>query len=178
MALEYWLKGDIPPGPIKATIVTDFNRVVEIIKKFKNYAVMLVGANIRTFEKTLGVGVVEILSEIAKTIGAPIITSDAATIHKLDELGFTNYKVMFPLEVIQKLSKGDSHYKLTLLVGFRYSYGWLLLNHLKHYRPDIQTLSIDPYAQPNATWTMPSLPLQLWFKNLSQIVEILKSSTT
>jgi len=35
MALEYWLYGDIPPGPIKASVITDVKSVVDIVKKFK-----------------------------------------------------------------------------------------------------------------------------------------------
>ncbi|MEM4795501.1 MAG: carbon monoxide dehydrogenase beta subunit family protein [Ignisphaera sp.] len=178
MALEYWLKGDIPPGPIRATVLTDIGKVVDIIKRSRHSAVMFIGSNIRTIEKILNADIIKIITEISKITGIPIITSDALVVRRLDEAGFTNYKIAFPLELVQKLSRREFNYQLVVLIGTRYTYGWLLLNHLKHYRADIQTLSIDPYAQPNATWTLPSLPLQLWFKNLLQMIEILKSSTT
>lgn len=177
MAFDYWLKGDIPPGPVKAILITDVAKAVDIIKKFKNLSIILLGSYVENIEKTLGVNIIEKIVEIAKIINAPITTSSSETVRRFDEIMFTNYKIMFPLELIQNLSR-DSIYKLVIVAGFRYSYGWLLLNHLKHYRPDLNTFSIDPYAQPNASWTMPSLPLSLWFKNLTQIVEILKSQLT
>lgn len=176
MALDYWLRGDIPPGPLKAIILTDIKKVAEILKRYKNSSLILLGSQITKFEEIIGEKVVEKFTEIANAINSDIITSDSRTIKILDSLGFRRYKIIFPLEMVQKLLRNSLRYEpLVILAGFRYAYGWLLLNSLKHYRPSIRTLSLDPYAQPNATWTLPSLPLQIWIKNISRLIEILKA---
>ncbi|MDK6028775.1 carbon monoxide dehydrogenase beta subunit family protein [Ignisphaera sp. 4213-co] len=175
MALEYWLKGDIPPGPVKATVVTDVNRVVEIIRKYLGQEAILVGANIKEIEAAGNINVIDHIIEMAKALNAPVIVSSSDVVKRIDEKGFKGYKILFPLEAIQKISKGLVPCKLAIFIGFRYAYEWLLLNYLKHYRPDVQSLSLDPYAQPNATWTLPSLPLVVWYKNFTHIVESLKT---
>lgn len=178
MAFEYWLRGDVPPGPIRATVITDTKRIADILRQFKESSLILIGTNIRNIEKLINDNAIEKIVELSKIINAPIVSSDAEVIQRLSNTRFTNYSVEFPLEVIRKLARKNHNYKLIVLVGLRYTYAWLLLNHLKHYRSDLNTLSLDPYVQPNATWTLPSLPLQIWFKNLVQIIEILKSSIT
>lgn len=176
MALEYWLRGDIPPGPIKAIVLTDIKRVVEIMKRYRNSSIILLGSQITKLEEIVGEKVVEKFVDIANAINSEIITSNSKTVKILDSIGFKRYRIMFPLEIVQKLSRNSLKYKmLVTLAGFRYAYGWLLLNSLKHYGPGIYTLSLDPYAQPNATWTLPSLPLQIWIKNLSRLIEMLKA---
>lgn len=176
MAIEYWLKGDIPPGPIKAAVITDISRIAEIIKKNIGREAILAGPMIKDVENIVG-DVVGHLIELSTAVKAPIITSDSILVKRFVEKEFNNYVVMFPLEVIRKISRNElNHYKLLILIGLRYAYGWLILNHLKHYKPEVQTLSLDPYPQPNATWTLPSLPLSLWHKNFVQLVEIIKLS--
>lgn len=176
MALEYWLKGDIPPGPIKTTIV-DITRAVDILKRYKDLSIILIGSNINNIEKLINANILEKIIELSKTLNAPIATANPNIIQRLDNTGFTNYITEFPLDIVKTLSRKNHSYKLAILIGFIYSYAWLLLNHIKHYKPNINTLSLDPYPHPNATWTLPLLPIQIWFKNLSQIIEILKSST-
>lgn len=175
MALEYWLRGDIPPGPIKVTVLTDVKKIAEILIRFKNSIVMLLGSQLHSIEELIGEKIIEKFIEIAEIVDGDIIVSDSKTVRRLDALGYKRCKILFPLEIIQSVLYDNSKYKLVVLTGFRYSYAWLLLNHLKHYRPNLTTLSLDPYAQPNATWTMPSLPLQIWFKNLVQLTDILKT---
>jgi CO dehydrogenase/acetyl-CoA synthase epsilon subunit len=177
MGLEYWLKGDIPPGPIKATVITDISRVAEIIKKNIGQIAIFIGSAIKDVEDTVG-DVVSRIAELSIAINAPIITSDSNIVKKLTDIGFKNYIILFPLEMVRKISRGElKQYRLLIFIGHRYAYQWLLLNHIKHYRPDIQTLSLDPYPQPNATWTLPPLPLNIWYKNFVQLIELVKAST-
>lgn len=175
MALEYWLRGDIPSGPIKATVLTDAKRIAEILLQFKGSTIILLGSQLCQIEELIGEKVIESFTQIAEIIGSDVVVSDSKVIERLDALNYRRYKILFPLEVAQNITKNGLKYKLAVLVGFRYSYAWLLLNHLKHYRPDLNTLSLDPYAQPNATWTTPSLPLQIWFKNIVQLTDTLKN---
>lgn len=176
MSLEYWLRGDIPPGPIKAIVLTDVKKVAEIIKRYRDSSLILLGSQITKLEEITGEEIVEKFVDMAKIINSDIITSDSKIVKTLDSMGFKKYKIMFPLEIIRILSRASLKYEpLVIIAGFRYTYGWLLLNSLKHYRPSIRTLSLDPYAQPNATWTFPSLPLRIWLRNLLHLIKTLKA---
>lgn len=178
MSIEYWLKGDIPPGPIKAIVISDIKRLVNTIKQYKK-PLIIIGPDIVRIEKLVGENVLEKIINISSHIKADLMVSDGNTIRKLDGGGYKNYKIMFPLESIQKLASNKSSYDLVIFVGFHYYYGWLLLNYLKHYAyKHLSTISLEPYAQPNSSWTLPSLPLSIWYKNLCQLEEELKASST
>jgi len=90
----------------------------------------------------------------------------------LDEKGIKDYEIVFPLELVQRVLRRGI--ELVVFVGYQYTYEWLLLNYLKHYVPGIKTLSLEPYAQPNSTWTLASLPLTHWYKNICDLEELLK----
>jgi len=178
MSIEYWLKGDIPPGPIKATVVANVKQLANTIKQHKKI-VLIVGSELSKLEKLVGEDVLDKLVSICLILNAKMIVSEGSLIRRLDEKGFKNYEIMFPLEIIQKLTLKEAEYDLAIFVGFHYYYEWLILNHLKHnaYK-HLNTLSIDPYPQPNSTWTMPPLPPAIWYKNLCQLEDELKMKTS
>jgi CO dehydrogenase/acetyl-CoA synthase complex epsilon subunit len=174
MSIEYWAKGDIPPGPIKATVVPDVKRLASIIKQHKK-PIMMIGPEIHRLSELIGGDILSNLINISNSIKAEITVSDSKTVRELDSREFKNYVIAFPLEVVQKISSNNANYDLAILIGFHYYYGWLLLNYLKHYAyKHLNTMSIDPYPQPNATWTFPLLPLSIWYKNLCQLEGELK----
>jgi CO dehydrogenase/acetyl-CoA synthase complex epsilon subunit len=174
MSIEYWLKGDIPPGPIKATVIPDIKKLANIIKQHKKPLIMI-GPEIHKLSELIGGDILGILINISNNIKAEMIISDSKTVKELDSRGVKNYVIAFPLEVIQKISSNNSNHDLAIFIGFHYYYCWLLLNYLKHYAyKNLNTMSIDPYPQPNATWTLPLLPLSIWYKNLCQLEEELK----
>lgn len=178
MSIEYWLKGDIPSGPIKTTVIANMKQLANIIKQHKRI-VVIVGSELSKLENLIGEDILDKLISLSLNLNAKIIVSDGNIVRRLDEKKFRNYEIMFPLEITQKLSLEKPEYELAIFIGFHYYYEWLLLNHLKHnaYR-NLNTLSIDPYAQPNSTWTMPSLPLAIWYKNICQLEEELKIKTS
>ncbi|MEM1645807.1 MAG: carbon monoxide dehydrogenase beta subunit family protein [Ignisphaera sp.] len=175
MATEYWLRGDIPPGPIKATVITDITRIADIMKKYKGSILVIVGPGVKDLEVIVGGDLLEYVIEITKSIEAHIATSDSDIIKRLDEKGFKNYRILSPLEVTRYIVRDQIRYKFIVFIGLRYAYEWLLLNTLKHYKPEIQTLSLDPFAQPNAVWTLPSVPLPIWHKNIAQLAQLLRT---
>ncbi|MCC6034114.1 MAG: hypothetical protein LM567_01240 [Desulfurococcaceae archaeon] len=173
MALEYWLYGDIPPGPIKAYVITDIRHVPDIIKKYKT-KLLAIGSNIVKLCELTSLDLVDKLISIAESSNALISTSSPIVVKALDKRGVKNYEIAFPLEVAQRILKRNV--ELVMFVGYPYAYEWLLLNYLKHYVPNTKTLSLEPYSQPNATWTFTSLPLSLWYKNIYNLEELLKKS--
>ena len=173
MGVEYWLRGEIPQ-PIRATVITDVKTVASRIKQHKK-PVILIGSELFKLEKVAGSDLLTPIIDIAVGIRADLVTSSSDIIQRLDAKGFKGYKIGFPMEVVQQLSKNSS-YDLAIFIGFQYHYEWLLLNYLKHYAyKHLNTLSLEPYAQPNATWSMPSLPIPLWHKNLLTLSEALKT---
>ncbi|RLG79990.1 MAG: hypothetical protein DRO13_04810 [Thermoprotei archaeon] len=169
MGIEYWLWGDIPPGPIKATVMSNVDSLAKTIMRYKN-PVLLVGSQIAKIEESTGESIVEKIAELAAAINADIVTTSSRVVRELDSSGYRKYWIKPPLEAVKEVAASNS-YDLVIVIGFQYAYAWLLLNYLKHYVPHIKTLSIEPYAQPNATWTMPSLPLRVWYKNLCKLIE-------
>jgi len=173
VALEYWLYGDIPPGPIKAHVITDVKYVPDIIKKYKT-KLLAIGSQVAKLCELTSLDLIEKLISIAESSGALISTSSPIIVRALDKKGLKNYEIAFPLELAQRTSKRSV--ELVMLIGYPYAYEWLLLNHLKHYAPNTKTLSLEPYPQPNATWTFTSLPLSLWYRNICSLEELLKKS--
>ena len=171
MALEYWLYGDIPPGPLKATVITDIKTVPDIIKKYKN-KLLAVGSQITRLSELTSPDLIDRVISIALSSNALISTSSPAVVRALDAKGVKNYVIEYPLELAQRVLKRGI--ELVMLIGYPYTYGWLLLNYIKHYAPNTKTLSLEPYAQPNSTWTLTSLPLSLWYKNMCNLEELLK----
>jgi CO dehydrogenase/acetyl-CoA synthase epsilon subunit len=171
MALEYWLYGDIPPGPIKASVITDIKSVVDILKRYKG-KLLAIGSQIVRLCELTSQDLIDRVVSIALNSNTSISTSSPAVIKTLDLKGVKNYEVAFPLELMQRVSRKGM--ELVMFLGYPYYYEWLFLNYLKHYAPNTKTLSLEPYAQPNATWTLTSLPLPLWYKNICSLEELLK----
>ncbi|MCS7096957.1 MAG: hypothetical protein NZ926_00500 [Candidatus Methanomethylicia archaeon] len=177
MSMEYWLKGDIPPGPIKATVISNMKQLANIIKQHKKIMLIL-GSELSKLEKLVNENILDKLISISLNLEADVVISSGDIARRLDDEGYKNYKIMFPLEVIQRLTLRNLEYNLAIFVGFHYYYEWLILNHLKHNaHKHLNTMSIEPYAQPNSTWTLPSLPLAVWYKNICQLEEEIKSTT-
>jgi len=173
MALEYWLYGDIPPGPIKASVITDVKSVVDIVKKFRS-KLLTVGSQITKLSELTASDLIDKVVSIALNSNSLITTSSSTVVKVLDEKGIKDYEIVFPLELVQRVLRRGI--ELVMFVGYQYTYEWLLLNYLKHYVPGIKTLSLEPYAQPNSTWTLASLPLTHWYKNICDLEELLKKS--
>jgi CO dehydrogenase/acetyl-CoA synthase epsilon subunit len=171
MALEYWLYGDIPPGPIKASVITDIKSVADILKRYKG-KLLTIGSQITKLSELTASDLIDRVVSIALSSNTLIATSSSATVKTLDMKGIKNYDVVFPLELMQNVLKKGI--ELVVFIGYPYHYEWLLLNYLKHYTPNVKTLSLEPYAQPNSTWTLTSLPLPLWYKNICSLEELLK----
>ncbi|MEM2253284.1 MAG: carbon monoxide dehydrogenase beta subunit family protein [Desulfurococcaceae archaeon] len=173
MSLEYWLKGEIPQ-PVKATVITDVKVLGGKIKQHKK-PVILLGSELYRLERVVNSDIVAAAVDIANAVKADLTTSNSDIVQRLDSMGFKKYRVEFPMKAVQKLAK-NMDYDLAMFIGFQYHYEWLLLNYLKHYAyRHLNTLSLEPYGHPNATWTMPSLPIPLWHKNLLALIEVLKT---
>jgi acetyl-CoA decarbonylase/synthase complex subunit epsilon len=48
-------------------------------------------------------------------------------------------------------------YDLALFVGFPYYMEWTILSGLKHFAPNLKTITLDNYYQPHASWSFPNM---------------------
>uniref|UniRef100_A0A7C4B9C4 Uncharacterized protein n=1 Tax=Thermofilum pendens TaxID=2269 RepID=A0A7C4B9C4_THEPE len=173
MAQEYWHYGDVPPGPIKASVIADVKSIPDIIKKYRS-RLLAIGYQLTKLSDLVAPDLVDRVLSIALSLNAWISTSSPAVVKALDARGIRNYDIAFLIELIQRISKKGV--ELVMLIGYPYAYEWLILNYLKHYVPSVKTLSLEPYAQPNATWTLASLPLPIWYRNICSLEELLKKT--
>ena len=65
---------------------------------------------------------------------------------------------------------GEGRYDLAIFVGLPYYLEWLVLNGLKSFAMDLQTISLTRNYQPNANWSLGSMKENEWKEVLDKIV--------
>lgn len=69
---------------------------------------------------------------------------------------------------------GKGPYDLVVFAGLPYYLEWLVLSGLKNFAMDLRTISLDRSYQPNASWSLGSMPEEEWKEVLDNIVKILE----
>ncbi|RLI17227.1 CO dehydrogenase/acetyl-CoA synthase complex subunit epsilon [Candidatus Bathyarchaeota archaeon] len=171
--------GEIP-GPIKALVVIKEPKVgAAIIRKAKRPLIIVGDLATKYDEK--GFDGISLITEVGKAVNAHINVT-GPLIKKFRETGYDKVYFMPTPEVVDRLRDeswkghdGDGGYDLVIFIGFRYYYAWLMLNGLKHYAFKwLKTLSLDPYYQPNATYTLPTMKIGEWREFIKKILNIIK----
>ena len=62
---------------------------------------------------------------------------------------------------------GKGHPDLALFVALPYYMESLILSGLKHFAPDLKTMTLDNLFHPHATWSFPNANLKQWANNLT-----------
>ena len=174
MRAESWQIAEIP-GPTRAVILERPKAIAQIIKR--NRTVMAIGSEIfRMKEDTTHIG---LLLELSRLAGAHVAVP-GATLRRFREMGCEKIYAISAFELADRLEDpewhgfdGSGNYSLLVMAGFKYYYGWLILSGIKHYS-DIKTLSLDPYYQPHASYSLPTMALDKWESFLRSMVESLK----
>ncbi len=65
---------------------------------------------------------------------------------------------------------GDGAYDLVVFVGIPYYMEWLVLSGLKNFAQDLRTVSLDRSYQPNASWSLGTMPEEDWKEVLDVII--------
>lgn len=65
---------------------------------------------------------------------------------------------------------GDGSYDLVVFVGIQYYMEWLVLSGLKNFAQDLRTVSLDRSYQPNASWSLGTMPEEDWKEVLDVII--------
>ena len=66
---------------------------------------------------------------------------------------------------------GKTPYDLAIFVGLPYYMEWTILSGLKHFAPQLKTMTLDCVYQPNASWSFPNSTIKDWVVNLKGIVD-------
>jgi len=171
---ESWQTAEIP-GPIKANIITKPEVVVAMIKRAER-PLLVVGHKAvdgnPDEEKPI-----DYLIRIADRSKVPVV----ATAHLVGEFhkrGFQPTSWMPVVDVGNRLVdpnwkglKDEGQHDLVLITGVPYYMEWLVLSALKHFAPQLKSISLDRFYQPHATWSFLNISVKDWQKSLKTISE-------
>ena len=174
---EPWMTAEIP-GPKKALVITKPKVVSAIIRRAKR-PLLIVGHEAVEIELKEG-RLIDYMIRLAEAAEIPVV----ATAHIQGEFqrrGFKPASWMPAVDIANRLvdsewmGLGDEgRHDLALFVGLPYYMGWLILSGLKHFSPDLKTVSLDMHYQPHASWSFPNLSIEEYEKNLRVILEDLE----
>ena len=169
---EPWQKAEIA-GPEKALLIMKPEVVVAMVKRAER-ALLVVGHQAVT-DYSDEVRMIDYAVQLGKT-GLPIV----ATGHMVREFvnrDFPSVSHMSAMDIANRLKDpewqgldGEGPYDVVLFMGLPYYMEFVILSGLKHFAPDIKTISVDRYYNPHATWSFPNLSIEDWDKNLEVIV--------
>jgi len=66
---------------------------------------------------------------------------------------------------------GGGPYDCVFFVGAPYYMEWLVQSGLKNFSPELRTVSLGNSYQPNASWSMGSMPVKDWLNALDEIIK-------
>ncbi|MEM3040524.1 MAG: CO dehydrogenase/acetyl-CoA synthase complex subunit epsilon [Nitrososphaerota archaeon] len=170
---EPWQRAETA-GPLRAMLLVKPDAAVALIKKSKR-PILVAGKE--TVELTLSSGrPIEYVVKIAEAAHIPVVAV-AATAKMLIQLGYQPAAMMGTVDLANRLTDpswsgfdGLGNYDMLIMLGLPYYVGWLVLSGLKHFAPNLITLSLDRYYQPHASWSFPNLSDRDWEENLRVIV--------
>ncbi|MEM2975543.1 MAG: CO dehydrogenase/acetyl-CoA synthase complex subunit epsilon [Candidatus Bathyarchaeia archaeon] len=174
-AAEPWQTAEIA-GPKKAMVITKPEVVVSMIKTAKR-PILIVGSESLNIKCSSEENFMDYVIHLAKIVNIPVV----ATAHIVGEFvkkGFKPSAWMPLVDIANRLQDsewkgldGNGQYDLAVFAGFPYYMEWVVLNNLKHFAPNLKTITLDRYYQPNASWSFPNLSVDNWSQNLQAIIE-------
>ena len=169
MSCEPWQCGEIASTK-KANPITKPEIAVAMIKRAQR-SLLIVGSN-ATERYMEGKQLIEYLIDFANASKVPVV----ATAHMVGEFikrGYQPASFMNAMEIAQRLVDptwqgldGRGHPDLVILVGLPYYVESLMLSGMKHFAPDLKTMTLDNLFHVHANWSFPNATLEEWAANL------------
>lgn len=170
---DSWQTAEIP-GPKKASLIIKPDIADAIIRRAKR-PIMVVGHGILEYEVE-GRKLIECLIELSKRGNIPVVAT-ASTNREFLDRGFSPAVLMPAVDIANRLTDstwkgldGRESYDLAIFVGLPYYMEWTILSGLKHFAPQVKTMTLDCVYQPNASWSFPNSTIKDWAANLTCIV--------
>ena len=171
---EPWQKAEIA-GPKKALLILKPEVVVAMVKKATR-PLIVVGHEAAKKDGDGG-GMIDYAIKMSKTANIPVI----ATAHMVGEFtkkGFKPAGWMSAMDIGHRLTDpewkgldGKGPYDLVLFSSIPYYMQFVILSGLKHFSPNLKTISLDRYYNPHASWSFPNLTIKDWNENIKTIIE-------
>jgi acetyl-CoA decarbonylase/synthase complex subunit epsilon len=169
MSCEPWQCAEIAATK-KANPIQKPEIAVAMIKKAAR-PYLVVGSNVvnRFME---GKPAIDFIIDLAKASNVQVV----ATAHIVSEFLKRDYQpagFMSAMDIGNRLVDptwqgldGKGHPDLAMFVGLPYYMEALILSGLKHFAPDLKTMTLDNMYHPHATWSFPNAGLEEWANNL------------
>jgi acetyl-CoA decarbonylase/synthase complex subunit epsilon len=143
---------------------------VALIKRAA-HPLLIVGSN-ATERFMEGKPLIDYIIDFAKASKVPVV----ATAHMVGEFvkrGYQPAAFMNAMEIGQRVVDpewkgldGNGHPDLVIFVGMPYYMEALILAGLKHFAPDLKTMTLDNLFHVHASWSFPNATLEDWAANL------------
>jgi acetyl-CoA decarbonylase/synthase complex subunit epsilon len=169
MSCEPWQCAEIAATK-KANPITKPEVAVAMIKRAA-HPLLIVGSN-ATERWMEGRQLIDYLIDFARASKIQVV----ATAHMVGEFlkrGYEPADFMNAMDIGNRLVDpewqsidGKGHPDLALFVGMPYYMESLILSGLKHFAPDLKTMTIDNMYHPHASWSFPNGTLEEWANNL------------
>ena len=169
MSCEPWQCAEIATTK-KANPIQKPEIAVAMIKK-ASHPLLIVGSNAtgRCLEGRL---LIEYIIDFANASKVPVV----ATAHMVGEFikrGYQPAAFMNAMEIGQRVGDpswqgldGKGHPDLVMFVALPYYMEALILAGLKHFAPDLKTMTLDNLFHVHASWSFPNATLEDWAANL------------
>lgn len=169
MSCEPWQCAEIATSK-KANPIMKPEVAVAMIKKAQR-PLLIVGSN-ATERYMEGKQLIEYLIDFAKASKVPVV----ATAHMVGEFlkrGYQPAAFMNAMEIGQRVGDptwqgldGKGHPDLVIMVAMPYYMEALILAGLKHFAPELKTMTLDNLFHVHASWSFPNATLEEWAANL------------
>lgn len=174
---EPWQKAEIP-GPKKALVITKPAVVTAMIKRAERPILIVSHKALETeLDKEK---YVDSLIRLARA-GKIATVAAAHIVGEFKRRGFEPTAWMSIMDIGNRLVDpewtgldGEGQYDLALFTGFQYYMEWLVLSGLKSFAPNLKTISLDRFYQPNASWSFPNLSEQEWSEHINTVINDLR----
>lgn len=173
-AVEPWQTAEIS-GPKKALVITKPEVVVAMIDKAR-HPLLVVGhmaAEIDLEDRKL----IDFIVDFAEKTKIPVV----ATAHIVSEFLKRSYKPaawMPAVDIGNRLADpewrgidGKGPHDLALFVALPYYMEFTILSGLKHFAPQLKTVTLDNVYHSHASWSFPNISVSDWLENLKLIIQ-------
>jgi len=171
--VEPWQTAEVP-GPKKAMVIAKPEIVDAMIKRSKRPVLILghLSAEIKVGDRML----IDYMIDLARARGIPVIAT-GHTNFALMKKGYAEASILTAVDAGKRLTDpgwkgmdGKGPHDLALFAGLPYYMEWTILSGLKHFAPQVRTVSLDNTYQPHASFSFANVAEEEWRKDLETII--------
>lgn len=170
---ESWQKAEIA-GPKKALLILKPEVVVAMIKRAKRPLVIV--GHLAAEDYSDDVKMIDYAIRMSKINGIPVVAT-GHTIKEFVKKDFNSAVYMSAMDIGVRLTDpewkgldGKGPYDLALFMGLPYYMEFVILAGLKSFSTDLNTISLDRFYDPHATWSFPNLSVKDWNDSFETIL--------